>query len=137
MNKKFFVSFLLSLAITFSFTFCLATDNMEQDLQKAGNDVRNFVGGTENKIENATKDIANTSRNVTGTMENNMNNGVTSMRNSYTSMRTSTTENESLMGMNSNTWTWIIVAITAISVIALIWYYSMQYTKNNHYDDED
>ena len=39
------------------------------------------------------------------------------------------------MGMSSNTWSWLILGIAAIAIIALVWYYSMQLNNNRRNDD--
>lgn len=145
MNKKIFASIVIVLCAVFSFTICLATDN-NSGLKEATNDVRNFVGGVENTVEDAAKDVSNTSRDVTGDIENGLNNdshknynnrttsGSTDNNGRYTAARTSTDNN--FMGMTSTAWTWLIVGIAAIAIIAVIWYYSMQFTNNNHRNDE-
>ena len=145
MNKKIFASIVIVLCAVFSFTICLATDN-NSGLKEATNDVRNFVGGVENTVEDAAKDVSNTSRDVTGDIENGLNNdshknynnrttsGSTDNNGRYTAARTSTDNN--FMGMTSTAWTWLIVGIAAIAIIAVIWYYSMQFTNNNHINDE-
>ncbi len=146
MKKKYFISFTIALCLIFSFSICFANSD---GLGTAVNDVRNFVGGTENTIENAAKDISNTSKSATGTLENDMNhntNEVTSNHsvpeaskrvtpNNYSATRTGT-EGTTIMGMNSTAWTWLIIGIAAIAIIAVVWYYSMQFTnRNNHRDD--
>lgn len=145
MNKKIYVSFAILLSIIFSFTFCFATSATD-DMKKTVNDVRNFVGDAENTVENAALDISNVSKDVTGDMENGMNhetkNSTTgtitqNMSGQYSATRTST--DNTVMGMTSTAWTWIILAIVAIAIIALVWYYSMQITNNNiynHHKDE-
>lgn len=157
MNKKFFVSFAIILCVIFSFTVCLANDGEAGNvLGNAANGVRNFVGGVENTVENATRDVSNTSKNVTGTAENTMSGNTNIMTDNdnnddnglltggimdnndgeYTTTRV-TTDN-TLMGMTSNTWTWLILGIAAIAIIALVWYYSMQFNgKNNNYHNDD
>lgn len=142
MNKKIYVSFAILLSIMFSITFCFATSNTD-GLGNTVNDVRNFVGGVENTVENAALDITDTSKNITGDMENGMNSdaktngtmGITTKENSssqYSTARTST--DNTVMGMTSTAWTWIILAIVAIAIIALVWYYSMQITNSNMYN---
>lgn len=140
MKKKLFISLAIILCAIFSFTVCFATDN-GNGLQKATNDVRNFVGGVENTVENAARDVSNTSKNITGDVENGMNRngntgfmGSTDNNSKYSATRTST--DNTVMGMSSTAWTWLIVGIAAIAIIAVIWYYSMQFTNNNHHDDE-
>ena len=123
MNKKFFVSLAITLFTICSFTVCFANDgNMMND---ATNGVKNFVGGVENTVENTARGASNFTKNVTGGMQNG----------AYTATRTST--DDTVMGMNSNTWTWLIVGIAAVAIIALIWYYSMQFAnRDSHHDDE-
>ena len=72
----------------------------------------------------------NTNRATTGM--NNGNNG------RYTSTRTSTdiaTDN-TVLGMSSTAWTWLILGIATIAIIAVVWYYSMQFTNNNTRNDD-
>ena len=51
--------------------------------------------------------------------------------NGYTATRTSTGES-TFMGMGSTAWTWLILGIAAIAIVALVWYYSMQFTNKNN-----
>ena len=124
MNRKFFVSLVIILFSIFSFSICLA-NNDKSGIGTAANDVRNFVGGVEDTVENAALDVSNTSKNITGGVENGMNNsnnmtGITRNGN-YTATRTDT----NVMGMSQNTWIWLIIGVAAIAIIAVIWYYSM------------
>ena len=70
---------------------------------------------------------ANNTGNQTRTMANTTTN--------YNATRTST--NPTFMGMSGTAWTWLIIGIAAIAIIALVWYYSMQVTNNNHHDRHD
>ena len=146
MYKKLLVSVGILLALIFSFSICFAND--------AVNGVRNVVGGAENAVEGAVKGITNASKNVTGAMENganNVGNAITNhtnntttahtttnnaKTNTYTATRTATTGNATFMGMNATTWTWLIMGIAAIAIVALVWYYSMQFRSTN-YDNRD
>lgn len=130
MNKKIYVSIAIILFTIFSFTVCFANDNR---FVNAANNVRNFVGGVENTVENAALDVSNTSKNVTGGIENGVNNDT--MNGRYNTSRTST--EGTLMGMSSNGWTWLILGIAAIAIIAVVWYYSMQFTNKNNNNDND
>lgn len=146
MNKKYFVSLILAACVIFSFTFCLANDNGD-GLHKATNDIRNFVGGVEDKVENGARDLSNASKDATGTFENSMNGndnirtnniqGSTSLTDNnngrYSATRTST--DNTVMGMSSTAWTWLIVGIAAIAIIAIIWYYSMRMTNNDSHEE--
>lgn len=142
MNKKFFVSLAIILFSIFSFTICFATDKAD-GLGTAANGVRNFVGGTENTIENAAMGISNTSKNVTGGVENGIDGntnrtyntgnaaGTTNNRDGrYRTTRANT--GTTVMGMTYTGWTWLIIGIAAIAIIAIVWYYSMQFTNNRH-----
>lgn len=143
MSKKILAIFTIALLMIFSFSICLANTN-ESILGNATNDIRNFVGGVENTVENAASDVSNTSKNITGAAENTMsgNNdntfmGMTDNDNGrYSATRTSTNDG-TVMGMTSTAWTWIILGIAAIAIIAVVWYYSMQFTNSNNHIDRD
>ena len=49
---------------------------------------------------------------------------------SYTATRTATATNGTLLGMNSTAWTWLILGIATIAIVALVWYYGKQYDNN-------
>ena len=126
MNKKFLISIGIFACLIFSFSACLATTDVI-------NDVRNTAGTVEDKMENAVKDVSNTSKKATNTRENNI--GSTFNNGNYNTTRVST--DNTVMGMTSKTWTWLIVGITAVAIMALIWYYTMQNSNiRNHHDDD-
>ena len=58
----------------------------------------------------------------------------------YTAQRTATTTDGTMAGMNSTTWIWLIMAVLAVAIIALVYYYSAGLATNNrnnyHNDDE-
>lgn len=154
MNRKILVSLIITLFAIFSFSVCFANSG-NSGLATTANNVRNFVGGVEDTVENVALDISNVSKDVTGGTENVMSNNRTSgMNNSnrmtgsnmgsgYTATRTST-DTTSVAGMSQTAWTWLILGITAIAIIAVVWYYSMQFTNtgrrgnnNNNNDDEN
>lgn len=152
MYRKLLISIGILLAIVFSCTICFANNG----LQDAADGVRNIVGGAENAIEGAAKDISNASKDATGDMENKANqlgndvknsandvangvaNATTNMvgrtNNDYTATRTSAETGATFMGMNATAWTWLIIGIAAIAIIALVWYYSMQLNSSNDRD---
>jgi len=154
MNKKIFASLAVIISIVFSFSICFANTN-ESALGNVTNGIRNFVGGTENTMENVASDVSNTSRNMTGDFENTMtantnnafmgmtngnnndnNNGNNGNNGGYTATRTAT-DDATVMGMTSTAWTWIILGVAAIAIIAVVWYYSMQFTNNNNRMDKE
>lgn len=93
-----------------------ATDTVIDGASNLVNDARKGVGAIENTVENGAKDIGNA-------MHHDNTNG-------YTATRTATT-GTTTNGMNSTLWTWVILAVAAVVIIGLIWYYASQ---NNHVD---
>ena len=150
MYKKFIVcTCILVTTIIFSFSFCFANDATNM-VEGAVNGVRNAVSGAENAVENAAGGVSNTAKNITNGMENGANSVTNSVRNAtgetkdtndnmnndgYVATRTSTdTGAATFMGMNATMWTWLIMGIAAIAIVALVWYYGSQ-VKSSRYDD--
>lgn len=133
MNRKILVSLIITLFAIFSFSVCFANSD-NSGLATTANNVRNFVGSVEDTVENGARDISNTSKNMTSKTENTM------TRNNSNTGYTATRTNATVMGMSQNTWTWLIMGITAIAIIAVVWYYSVQFTgttRNNHNNNDD
>ena len=141
MNRKILYTLIAFLLCAFTFSFCFATD--EHPIQDAANTVKNVVGGAENAVENGAKDIGNATKNATNSAQNTMNHAGDTMKgtttgnnnnnNSYIATRTSANGSATFMGMNTTAWTWLIIGIAAIAIVALVWYYSSQLT--NHHSD--
>lgn len=151
MSKKILFTLGILISLVFCFNVCFATG---EGLESAANGIRNVVGGVENTVENAAMDISNMSKDTTGSIENGMNDtansidnrmndarnntglGNTNTNDGYTAARTdtrmATTGDDTLLGMSSDAWIWVIMAIAAILIIGLVWYYSAQITNNNH-----
>lgn len=138
MYKKMLVIFAILTIGIFSFSVCFAKNDGSM-LQDAANGVRDAVGGAENAIEDGAKGIANTTKGATGSAENAMenkdNSGMTQNNNrtnnsNYTATRTATT-NQTFMGMSSTAWTWLIIGIAGIAIVALVWYYGSQIRTSN------
>ena len=138
MYKKMLVIFAILTIGIFSFSVCFANNDGSM-LQDAANGVRDAVGGAENAIEDGAKGIANTTKGATGSAENAMenkdNSGMTQNNNrtnnsNYTATRTATT-NSTFMGMSSTAWTWLIIGIAGIAIVALVWYYGSQIRTSN------
>lgn len=135
MSKKllFVVEIFMALVFAFSHSFVLGADNnMMNDakgaVNEAVNDVRDVVGGAENAMNDTVNSVTN-----------GMNNRSMSNTTGYTANRTATTSsNEStFLGMGSTAWTWLILAIAAVAIVALVWYYSSQITNRRNYDDNE
>ena len=85
-----------------------------------------------NPTENVTNGIENGAQNMSNKVESGTQN---SMNGAYNATRTSVdTQAGTFMGMNSTAWTWLIMAIAAIAIVALVWYYGTQ-RQSSHYDD--
>lgn len=142
MSKKILYGILLFLAMTiFSVTYCFAND-FSRDMEDAANGVRDVVGGAENTVEDAAAGVVDGSKDITRGIENagkNMKNNMQdNMQNTtnYSTTRTSTTattnNNATFLGMNSTTWIWLILALAAIGIIAIVYNFSKQ--NNDDYD---
>lgn len=148
MKKKFYITILTVIAIvalSFSYTFA-ANDIPVVD------GIRNVVGGAENVVEDAGKGIVDGVRNVTDAGENTMENvagnigdgakntgnkvsGALTNDNNYTATRTATNADEgTFLGMNSTVWTWLIMAVVGVAIVALIWMYAKQ--NSNYYNEQ-
>lgn len=143
MLKKFvFVTFLTTI-IAFSFSFCFATDDA---MSNFGNGVKdtakegvNVISSGAGNIGNGIGNVANTVGGAIKTGMGNMGNAVSDMANvdnnnydTYTATRTSAEINN---GMSATMFTWIVISIATIAIIALVWYYGTQNeisgTRNN------
>ena len=133
-NKFFIVATLLAILSLFAVSYTFATTN-------AVNDVRNVVGGAENVIEdagkgivNGVKDGMNTVKNGAKDVGNDVKNGMNDMgrtTNNYTATRTATTTDNGLLGNVSNTvWSWLIIAIVSIVIVALVLFYAYHNDDN-------
>lgn len=150
MKRRFLVISILTILLISICVPAFAMENM-------ANGIRNFVGGTENVIENAGNTVSNGIKNGLNTVgagtenvmtdvrdgmnntQNSMTAGMTTNNNNggvYTATRT-TTDNATFAGMSTNTWTWIIIGITALAIGLLIWSYMKQRNKNDLYIDSD
>ena len=127
-----------------------AENKTENAVQGATNVVRDTVSGitdtTKNAVNGLTDSAKNTVNDITNSTDeknnyNNDNNTAMTTNNSTTTANTTgnyttsrTSANGTLMGMNSTTWIWIIMGVAAVTIIGLVWYYSMQLTEKS-YDD--
>lgn len=94
----------------------------------AGQEIQNSANKTGESMQNGMNKIED---GMNGNNDNNNNNN--NDNDNYTVTRTSA--DNTIMGMNSTMWTWIILGIAAIGIIAIVWYYSAQLNTNRH-DDE-
>lgn len=135
MTKKVLISIIALLYTLFFTSFAFATTSMENGAKDVGTEVKDSF----DKLEGGAKDMGNTVKDaitdVGNAMTDNKDNlSNNSNDNSYTATRTSATSNTSLFGMSTNTmWTWLILAIVAVAIVSLLWFYGSQNntTRNN------
>ena len=156
MNKKLFYSVTILLILTlFAFTISYGAENMIND---AVNDTKGIVNGAINGIEDAAEvggnfigDVGRTAGNITENVvsgagnlvedgKNTLESGIDNMANTattpmtdfgstYTAQRTSTTT-PTFLGMNADAWSWIIVGVLGIAIIALVWIYEKEHSSS-------
>ena len=140
-----------------------AVDGVRNVVGGAENAIEGAVRDMSNASKNATGQMQNTANEVTNTMtddrnddgtnittttntENNTNNSnatnnttntslINNNNGGYTATRTGLTDDTTFMGMGATAWTWLILGIAAIAIVALVWYYSMQITSSNTHRD--
>ena len=145
MTKKIFGA-IIAISLLFFTSSVFATSNdIGSAMSTATNTVRNAVGGAENVVENAAgaigtgvKDLGNTFTDGAARVTNNNSGRTTNTTTGYTATRTATraaTNNDRILGMSANVWTWFVLAIAAIAIVGLVWYYAMQHT--NEYDENN
>lgn len=153
MTKKIF-AFIIGLVFIFATSSVFATNELKDSMDKTGSSISNIVNGAGSVIKDAgtavkegAQDIGNTVSNGVKDAGSALMNGAekltsdvtrtdtrSSANNGYTTTRTST--DAKIMGMSANTWTWFILAIAALAIVALVWYYAMQnQTEYNHHND--
>ena len=112
-----------------------ATGDMEQAGNTAGNNNSENANGNAMMNNNDNNNNSKNDNNSTKKDTNNETGSTGIMDSNYTATRTSATDN-TFMGMNSTAWTWLIIGIAAIAIVALVWYYSIQMRSSN-YDNKD
>jgi hypothetical protein len=138
MTKKVF-AFLIAIFIIFATSSVFAANEIKDSMDKAGSSVQNVVDGAGNIIKDAGTTITDGAKNVGNAVSNGTNKLTTDMTRTDTTntnySATRTSADSSFMGMSANTWTWFILAIAALAIIALVWYYAMQ--NNTEYDNRN
>ena len=150
--KKYFISLAIFSLILFSFFSISFANNLTNDVKNTAgnvgnalanrsNDAKGAIKKAEDTVENGAKDvktaISNTAETVTNGTESTVadTSGTLTNNDTYTATRTSAT-NSGFLGMSSTSWTWLILAIVGIAIVALVWYYGAQYEHTN-YDEMD
>ena len=137
MYKKIFSGLILAIALIFTFSVCFAADGNGSVV----NGIRNVMGGAENAMNSAAHGVGNAVQNAgnairegAGAIGNKVQEGAND-NNNYTATRTSA--DNTIMGMNSTVWTWVILGVAGIGIIALVWYYSSQVNSQSQNDDRN
>ena len=137
MKKSIFIVSFVILSLIFSYSFVMATD----DGNNVANGIKNTVNNAENMAEDAGKNVGGAIKNgaedAGNTVKDSAQKAGDSLQNGaenvgYTATRTATEQNtgNTTQGwMNRDIWTWIIVGIITIVIVALIWYYA---SRSNH-----
>ena len=159
MNTRTILTIIIIFALIFFTNNIFATNNTQQGnstiqnvMENAGNGIRNVVNGTGNIVGGAisgiSQEMSNMGNDITKGMQNmeentgNMN-GLSNTNSNYNAERTATAGNDTtaptstFFGMDSTTWTWIIMGIVGIAIIALVWFYSKQRTDKYDSKNED
>lgn len=121
--------------LSFCCGVCFAEENNSN--MNLGDDISN----TFNDVESGIEDVANDVMDGEVTTDNNYRNNddmtdrnyIDSTTNGYNAYRTTTdgTITGTDTTMSTTTWMWVILAIAAIVIIAMIWYYAVQGNDNN------
>lgn len=123
LKKSLIILFIIFSIICIS-NVCAASNTM-------ANDVKNGVSSVTNTVVDGVEDLAKDARNGVGHVENGIEDALTmnntsksTSQNVYTATRTAATEATGTN--NSAMWVWVVLAIAAIVIIALVWYYGSQ-----------
>lgn len=127
MAKKIFVSFAM-IVLCLCCSVCFAAgensnvnlgEEITDSLDKTGDSVRNVADDVMNGVDGNTRN----NNNNYNTRNNNTNNNV--FTNGYNAVRTSV-DDVATGNMSTTTWIWIILAVAAIVIVAMVWYYAVQ-----------
>ncbi len=132
MAKKIFISFAM-IILCLCCSVCFAAqensnvnlgEEITDSLDKTGDSVRNVADDVMNGVNGNTRnDRNNDKNNNNNTRNNHMDNNV--FTNGYNAVRTSV-DDVATGNMSTTTWIWIILAVAAIIIVAMVWYYAVQ-----------
>ena len=131
MAKKLFIS-LAVIVLSLCCSVCFAAENnsnvnlgeeITNSLDKTGDSVRNVADDVMDATGNTMRSMGNTM--TDNTSANNGRNGYVANENGYNAVRTSVDE-ATTGNMSTTTWIWIILAVAAIVIVSMVWYYAVQ-----------
>ena len=130
LKKSLLILFIIFCILCIS-NICFAND-MASDMKDAVNSASStLIDGTKNLATDVRNGVGNVENGIEGalTMDNMNTTNMQTTSNDYTATRTSSTTNAT--GMNTSTmWVWMIVAIAAIGIVGLVWFYASQHRVN-------
>lgn len=143
MLKKSLISILVFCLITFMSSFIFAAnivEGTENVLRDAGNGIQGAVDKTGDSLRNAKDGVTNMMDNMGDRAENAGDDmaddmGIGGFTNdgdagSYTATRTNAYTNGG--ARNNSSLVWLILAVVAIIIVALVWYYGAQTNTNRN-----
>lgn len=148
-NKLLICTIIYTIFALFMFNYSFATNNQDnsvnlgntisESLNKTGESAHNVVNTVSNGAGSVGNMVSQGAGNIGNSMQNTMNNGFNSINtnngtnnvgNDYTATRTS--DDAQFAGMNSTSWIWLIMAVVAVVIIGLVWYYAVQNTNTKN-----
>ena len=112
MTKKILIALIILCATLFLSNTVFAESAIENGMKDIGSEVKESwdkMGGAVQNVGNNVKDAVN--------------------NNEYTAIRTSTGTENNVLGMSPTAWTWAVIVVLAVAIVALIWYYDAQKTN--------
>ncbi len=109
------------------------TDAMIDGAARLGNDVEDGIGTAAGAIENGVSNLGNTMSNGMQDIGNAVYGGAEDLTmqndNGYTAQRTTASDITNTNAMDTNMWTWVIVAVAGIVIVGLVWYYAAEHEE--------
>lgn len=117
LKKSLLILFIIFCILCVS-NVCFADNTME--------DMKDGLMSAKNTVVDGVENLAEDARSGVGKVENSIEGALTmDNTNSYTSARTSTTMADTT-ARTSTLWIWAIIAIAAIGIIGMVWFYSTE-----------
>ena len=152
MLKKSLIILFAFCLVLFTSSICFASNimqDMQAGLDNIGNGMENAVNGAKNTVGDAKNGVENMMSDMGRGIEGAMNNAEDDMTNDdptgmngengdgYSADRTSATtraiSDTSAAGSGTgSSFVWIVLAIAAVIIVALVWYYGTQTEKRNN-----
>lgn len=122
MAKRVFLSLAIIILSVLCCSVCFAADNNSN--VNLGEQITDSLDKTGDSLRNAAGDVMNTIDGDNNRTRNNNNNNYTNGT-GYNAVRTSV-DQMTTGNMSTTTWIWIILAVAAIVIVAMVWYYAVQ-----------